>query len=96
MPVKNELPGKAKLTPATIPINENSSLYKKNMAKFFGEKAEDRLSSRGSEAQRNAAHFFGYNTPAHGERPFAPPTKEELANNARSGPKPVLADKRVL
>jgi hypothetical protein len=68
-------------------------LYKRNEAKFFGEKDEPRPSSNGSVYQQNAAHFYGYETPLHGERPFTQPPK--LAPTAPA-PKPVLAQRTMV
>lgn len=74
-------------------VNMESNLYKRNEAKFFGEKEESRKSSRGSVYQQNAAHFFGYETPEHGDRPFEPPSYQASQAPLR---KPVFAQNRVL
>jgi len=72
-------------------VPHQGSLYKKNEAIFFGEKPDDRVSSRGSVFQKNAAHFYGYETPANGERPFEIPPPEPK----NEAPKPVLAQRNV-
>lgn len=73
-------------------IFPESSLYKRNEAKFFGEKEDSKVSSRGSVLQKNAAHFFGYDTPQHGDRiyehPPPPPPEQQLR-------KPILAQNKV-
>ncbi len=78
--------------PAAVKLPEGN-LYKRDEARFFGEKQDDRGSSRGSVYQRNAAHFFGDRTPACGDRPFEPPPPEPKQEPA---PKPILAQRRVL
>ena len=73
-----------------VPVQ--SGLYKRNVAAFFGDKQDDRASSRGSVLQKNAAHFYGYETPAYGERPFEMPPKEPTEEPKAN---PVLAQRQV-
>lgn len=68
-------------------------MYKQNEAKFYGEKEESRPSSKGSIFQKNAAHFYGFETPLHGERPFSVPQNFEAPKQA---PKPVLAQRAMV
>lgn len=75
-------------------INVDSSLYKRNEAKFFGERPESRPSSKGSVFQQNAARFYGYDPPLPGERPYTQPQKID----AKSVPptNPVLAQRKMV
>ena len=91
LPPESYVPLAPKLKETSPPIPPQGSLYKRNEAVFFGEKPDDRASSRGSVFQQNAAHFYGYETPATGERPFEIPKAEVAAE----GPKPVLAQRNV-
>lgn len=47
----------------------------RNEAAFYGERTNEKPSSKGSVFQRNAAHFYGYETPLTGQRPFEVPVE---------------------
>lgn len=80
-----------KPNPPQIPVE--STLYQRNEARFFGEKQDDRASSRGSVFQKNAAHFYGNETPPHGQRPYEIPPPEPKVEPAA---KPLLAQRKVI